>query len=96
VSDVARYVAPLPGSGANAHGSGLTRTRWPGMIEPRYHLDPRIPGMGLATGALFPVAGLSGWLAVLNRLDPLTYPVDPTRASCSTTSISARRAPDPG
>jgi ABC-2 type transport system permease protein len=31
------------------------------------------------SGALFPVAGLPGWLAVLNRLDPLTYAVDPIR-----------------
>ena len=27
-------------------------------------------------GALFPVSGLPGWLAVLNRLDPITYAVD--------------------
>jgi len=31
------------------------------------------------SGALFPVAGLPGWLAVLTRLDPLTYAVDPLR-----------------
>jgi ABC-2 type transport system permease protein len=31
------------------------------------------------SGALFPVSGLPAWLAVLTRLDPLTYAVDPLR-----------------
>jgi ABC-2 type transport system permease protein len=31
------------------------------------------------SGALYPVSGLPGWLAFLNRLDPLTYAVDPMR-----------------
>jgi len=31
------------------------------------------------SGALFPVSGLPAWLEVLNRLDPLTYAVDPMR-----------------
>jgi ABC-2 type transport system permease protein len=31
------------------------------------------------SGALFPVNGLPGWLEVLNRLDPITYAVDPLR-----------------
>jgi ABC-2 type transport system permease protein len=31
------------------------------------------------SGALFPLSGLPHWLAVLNRLDPLTYAVDPIR-----------------
>ncbi len=31
------------------------------------------------SGALFPVSGLPPWLAVLTRLDPLTYAVDPLR-----------------
>src|SRR6516162_5836895 len=31
------------------------------------------------SGALFPASGLPGWLAVLNRIDPLTYAVDPMR-----------------
>jgi ABC-2 type transport system permease protein len=31
------------------------------------------------SGALFPAVGLPGWLAVLNRIDPLTYAVDPMR-----------------
>jgi ABC-2 type transport system permease protein len=35
--------------------------------------------MFFISGALFPVTGLPGWLAVLNRLDPITYAVDPMR-----------------
>src|SRR5205823_10564834 len=35
--------------------------------------------MFFISGALFPAAGLPGWLAVLNRIDPLTYAVDPMR-----------------
>jgi ABC-2 type transport system permease protein len=35
--------------------------------------------MFFISGALFPVTGLPAWLAVLNRLDPLTYAVDPMR-----------------
>jgi ABC-2 type transport system permease protein len=35
--------------------------------------------MFFISGALFPVAGLPGWLAVLNRVDPITYAVDPMR-----------------
>ena len=35
--------------------------------------------MFFISGALFPVANLPGWLAVLNRIDPLTYAVDPMR-----------------
>ena len=31
------------------------------------------------SGALFPVSNLPPWLTVLNRLDPLTYAVDPMR-----------------
>jgi ABC-2 type transport system permease protein len=31
------------------------------------------------SGALFPVAGLPTWLNVLNRIDPITYAVDPIR-----------------
>ena len=31
------------------------------------------------SGAMFPVTGLPTWLAVLNRIDPLTYAVDPIR-----------------
>lgn len=36
--------------------------------------------MFFISGALFPVADLPGWLAVLNRLDPLTYAVAPMRS----------------
>lgn len=35
--------------------------------------------MFFLSGALFPVAGLPAWLAFLNRIDPLTYAVDPMR-----------------
>src|SRR3954453_21914905 len=35
--------------------------------------------MFFISGALFPVANLPAWLAVLNRLDPLPYAVDPMR-----------------
>jgi len=31
------------------------------------------------SGALFPVTGLPTWLTVLNRIDPLTYAVEPMR-----------------
>jgi ABC-2 type transport system permease protein len=36
--------------------------------------------MFFISGALFPVTNLPGWLAVLNRLDPLTYAVAPMRS----------------
>ncbi len=55
--------------------------------------------MFFISGALFPVAGLPAWLAVLNRLDPLTYAVDPMRRlvfSHLTISPLARHALDPG
>ena len=35
--------------------------------------------MMFLSGALYPVAGLPSWLGVLNRLNPLTYVVDPMR-----------------
>jgi ABC-2 type transport system permease protein len=35
--------------------------------------------MFFISGALFPVSQLPTWLAVLNRVDPLTYAVDPMR-----------------
>jgi ABC-2 type transport system permease protein len=35
--------------------------------------------MFFISAALFPVAGLPAWLALLNRIDPLTYAVDPMR-----------------
>src|ERR1700744_3286705 len=55
--------------------------------------------MFFISGALFPAAGLPGWLTVLNRLDPLTYAVDPMRRIVfAHLSISplARQALDPG
>ncbi len=35
--------------------------------------------MFFISGALYPVNDLPGWLTVLNRLDPVTYAVDPMR-----------------
>jgi len=55
--------------------------------------------MFFISGALFPVAGLPGWLAVLNRLDPLTYAVDPMRRlvfNHINISPVARKVLDPG
>src|SRR2546421_4383808 len=55
--------------------------------------------MFFLAGALFPVSGLPGWLTVLNRVDPLTYAVDPMRRivfSHLHISDAARRALDPG
>ncbi len=55
--------------------------------------------MFFISGALFPVAGLPTWLAVLNRLDPLTYAVDPMRRlvfNHLSVSPAARKALDPG
>jgi len=55
--------------------------------------------MFFLAGALYPVAGLPAWLAVLNRFDPLTYAVDPMRRlvfSHLDISDLARRTLDPG
>lgn len=55
--------------------------------------------MMFSSGALYPVAGLPTWLEVLNRLNPLTYAVDPMRhAVFSHLDISeaARATADPG
>jgi ABC-2 type transport system permease protein len=55
--------------------------------------------MFFISGALFPAAGLPGWLTVLNRIDPLTYAVDPMRRlvfSHLSISPAARAALDPG
>jgi ABC-2 type transport system permease protein len=51
------------------------------------------------SGALFPVSGLPGWLSALNRVDPLTYAVDPMRRLVFNhldISPAARNALDPG
>jgi ABC-2 type transport system permease protein len=55
--------------------------------------------MFFISGALFPASGLPRWLEILNRIDPLTYAVDPMRRlvfSHLTISPLARRALDPG
>jgi ABC-2 type transport system permease protein len=55
--------------------------------------------MFFVSGALYPVSGLPTWLGVLNRLDPLTYAVDPIRHLVFThleISEAARRTLDPG
>src|SRR5437588_4674678 len=55
--------------------------------------------MFFISGALFPASGLPGWLEVLNRIDPLTYAVDPMRRlvfSHLSISPQARHALDPG
>jgi ABC-2 type transport system permease protein len=55
--------------------------------------------MFFISGALFPVAGLPVWLTVLNRIDPLTYAVDPMRRlvfNHLSISPAARQALDPG
>jgi ABC-2 type transport system permease protein len=55
--------------------------------------------MFFISGALFSVASLPTWLTILNRLDPLTYAVDPMRRlvfSHLSISPQARHALDPG
>jgi ABC-2 type transport system permease protein len=55
--------------------------------------------MFFLSGALFPVSGLPRWLEILNRLDPLTYAVDPMRRAVFAhlhISDAARRALAPG
>ena len=55
--------------------------------------------MFFISGALFPVAALPLWLTVLNRIDPLTYAVDPMRRAVFAhldISPAARAALDPG
>jgi ABC-2 type transport system permease protein len=55
--------------------------------------------MFFLSGAIFPVSGLPAWLTILNRLDPMTYAVDPMRRlvfNHLTISGAARRALDPG
>jgi ABC-2 type transport system permease protein len=51
------------------------------------------------SGALFPVSGLPTWLNVLNRLDPITYAIDPIRRAVFAhlhVSEAARHALAPG
>jgi ABC-2 type transport system permease protein len=51
------------------------------------------------SGAMYPVTGLPTWLTVLNRVDPLTYAVDPMRRVVFdhlNLSADARARLDPG
>ncbi len=55
--------------------------------------------MYFLSGALYPVTGLPTWLEVLNRLNPLTYAVDPMRRLVFThldASAAARQTLDAG
>jgi ABC-2 type transport system permease protein len=55
--------------------------------------------MFFISGALFPLAALPAWLAALNKVDPLTYAVDPMRRlvfSHLDISAEARHALSPG
>jgi len=55
--------------------------------------------MFFISGAMFPPSGLPGWLTVLNRIDPMTYAVDPMRRLVFDhlhVSALARRALDAG
>jgi ABC-2 type transport system permease protein len=55
--------------------------------------------MFFISGALFPLAALPAWLEALNRVDPLTYAVDPMRKLVFAhldISEQARQSLDPG
>ena len=55
--------------------------------------------MFFLSGALYPVSGLPGWLEALNRINPLTYAVDPMRHLVFEhieASAAARATLDPG
>jgi ABC-2 type transport system permease protein len=55
--------------------------------------------MFFISGALFSVASLPTWLEILNRIDPLTYAVDPMRRLVFdhlSISPAAKAALDPG
>ncbi len=55
--------------------------------------------MFFVSGAFYPVSGLPTWLGFLNRIDPLTYAIDPMRRLVFghlDVSASARRTLDPG
>jgi ABC-2 type transport system permease protein len=55
--------------------------------------------MFFISGALFPLAALPAWLEALNRIDPLTYAVDPMRKLVFAhldISEQARQTLDPG
>jgi ABC-2 type transport system permease protein len=64
-----------------------------------YVMQMLVMPMFFVSGAFYPVSGLPTWLGVLNRIDPLTYAVDPTRHLVFNhldISGSARRTLDPG
>jgi ABC-2 type transport system permease protein len=64
-----------------------------------YVIQMLVMPMLFVSGAFFPVSGLPTWLGVLNRIDPLTYAVDPMRHLVFDhldISESARRTLDPG
>jgi ABC-2 type transport system permease protein len=55
--------------------------------------------MFFISGVFYPVANLPGWLTFLNRIDPLTYAVDPMRRLVFNhldVAESTRRTLDPG
>ena len=55
--------------------------------------------MFFLSGAMYPVTGLPTWLTVLNRVDPLTYAVDPMRRVVFghlDLSVETRHRLDPG
>jgi ABC-2 type transport system permease protein len=55
--------------------------------------------MTFLSGAMYPISGLPGWLAVLSRINPLTYAVDPMRRLVFdhlTVSAAARQRLAPG
>jgi len=55
--------------------------------------------MYFVSGALYPVSNLPTWLGILNRIDPLTYAVDPMRRLVFgrlSVSDEARATLDPG
>jgi ABC-2 type transport system permease protein len=55
--------------------------------------------MFFVSGAFYPVSGLPTWLGALNRIDPLTYAVDPMRHLVFAhldVSAAAQRTLDPG
>jgi len=55
--------------------------------------------MFFLSGAVFPLTGLPSWLAVLTRIDPLSYIVDPMRRAVFghiNISAAARRSFSPG
>jgi ABC-2 type transport system permease protein len=64
-----------------------------------YVMQMFVVPMFFVSGAFFPVSGLPTWLGALNRIDPLTYAVDPMRHLVFDhldISETARRTLDPG